>query len=94
MGELDGQGEVGRVSWVRYGIDMMWLPGRARRENARILFFLTTHGTYGWMIAWLQAHACALVGIGMPLSSSAAVRRHDPGRGLGGSVAGGCRSQS
>jgi hypothetical protein len=32
---------------VRYGIDMMWLPGRARRENARILFFLTTHGTYG-----------------------------------------------
>jgi hypothetical protein len=33
----------------------------------------------------LGAHACALVGIGMPLSSSAAVRRHDPGRGLGGS---------
>lgn len=49
------------------------------------------------MIAWLEAHAYELVGIGMPLSSSAEVRRHDPGRGLGGiggSVAGGCRSQS
>ena len=97
MGELDGQGEMGRVSWVRYGIDMMWLPGRARRENK----------SYGIIIfrgRWIEpmaelwhglgAHACALVGIGMPLSSSAAVRRHDPGRGLGGSVAGGCRSQS
>jgi hypothetical protein len=58
--------------------------GRDGEKQAGVFFVDDGSNLWLWVVAWLEAHTCAFVGIGMPLSSSAAVRRHDPGRGLGG----------